>query len=344
MATFQEFQTEFFGIFSNSNFYEGKSYLEYMEESQTNDEDNIVDAKIILPLLAILGFESGDIAKNTTADGKDNTRPDFQVKLASGNIRCFLVEDKHTAYDLRKPQPLLQLMSYAASRGYDLGLICNGKLLLGWDLSHQSFPNPVLRLNIQEIVEAYRRGGLEELTAQQRQDLKSLYRRFHRQNFDNIETLIQEISRPENEWLSLARNLENAPDFDELLIADLKAAINLLEEDVLYQLNLLLEEYSQYEQAQYLPNGNGSSSDVNDQDTEEVDATPKVLLKIRKQILNYVRVYGVLEVSDFTWIDEQISQFAEAPTGSIQVLEEKIRNRSGGYPNFGSYKIRRFRY
>jgi len=324
-------------MFSSSNFYEGTSYLEYIAEPQTNDEDNIVDTKIVLPLLIALGFEPGDIAKNTTANGKDNTRPDFQVKLASGNIRCFLVEDKHTSYDLSRPDPLQQLMSYAPSRGYELGLVCNGKLLLGWDLSNQGSPNPVLHLDIQQIVETYHgqnlfaagNTGLDALTSQQLQDLKGLYRRFHRQNFDDIEILIQEISRPEAEWLSFARNPQNSPDFDELLIVDLKAAINLLEEDVLYQLELILEEYDQYCQARYLPNGNGngnghSSSDV---DADEVETAPKVLTKIRKQILNYVRAYGVLEVDDFTWIDERIGDFAETPTGSIQELEKKILKR-----------------
>ena len=151
MASFKEFQAEFFRIFSGSNFFEGKSYLEYVSEPQTNDEDNIVDTKIVLPLLVALGFEPGDIAKNTTASGKDNLRPDFQVKLASGNIRCFLVEDKHTAYDLSRPDPLQQLMSYAPSRGYELGLVCNGKFLLGWDLSNQGSPNPVLHLDIRVV-------------------------------------------------------------------------------------------------------------------------------------------------------------------------------------------------
>ena len=307
-----------------SNFSEGKSYLEYIVEPQTNDEDNVVDSKIVLPLLRALGFESGDIAKNTTARGKDNTRPDFQLRLARGNTRCFLVEDKHTAYDLSKPEPLQQLMSYAASRGYELGLVCNGKLLLGWDLSNQSFPSPVLRLDIQQIVETASNKGLDALTPEQLQDLKGLYRRFHRQNFDNIENLMQEISRPEDEWLSFARNQQNSPDFDELLIADLKAAINLLEEDVLYQLDLLLEEYAQYCQTRYLPNGNGNGNGYSDTDTDEAETAPKVLIKIRKKILNYARAYGVLEVDDFTWIDERIGNFAETPTGSIRELEKKI--------------------
>jgi hypothetical protein len=167
--------------------------------------------------------------------------------------------------------------------------------------------------------------GLDALTPEQLQDLKGLYRRFHKQNFGDIEILIQEISRSEDEWLNLARNPQNSPDFDELLIADLKAAINLLEEDVLYQLDLILEEYDQYCQARYLPNGNGhSSSNV---DADDAETAPKVLTKIRNQILNYVRAYGVLEVEDFTWIDERIGNFAEKPTGSIQELQNKILKR-----------------
>jgi len=325
VATFEEFQTEFFRLFSGGNFYAGRSYLEYIAEPQTNDEDNIVDTKIVLPLLLALGFESGDIAKNTTASGKDNTRPDFQVKLASGSIRCFLVEDKHTAYDLSRPDPLQQLMSYAPSRGYELGLVCNGKLLLGWDLSHQGSPNPVLHLDIHQVIET----GLDALTLEQVKALKGLHRRFHKQNFEDIETLIQRISKPENEWLDNAKNPVKNPDFDELLISDLKAAINLLEEDVLYQLDLLLEEYDQYSQAIYLPNGNGNShsSSSSDIDLDEDETAPRVLTKLRKQILNYVRAYGVLEVDDFTWIDERIGDFAETSTGSIRELEQRILKR-----------------
>ena len=331
MVNFEEFQSEFFRIFSNNNFYEGKTYLEYIAEPQTNDEDNIVDTKIVLPLLKALGFESGDIAKNTTASGKDSTRPDFQVKLASGNIRCFLVEDKHTAYDLTQPDPLQQLIGYASSRGYELGLLCNGRLLLGWNLSDQNSPNPVLQLDIQQIVETYHgqnllageKTGLDALTSEQTQALKGFYRRFHKQTFEDIETLIEQISKSEEEWLAGAKTPEENSDFDELLITDLKEAINLLEEDVLYQLDLLLEEYNQYCQAKYLPNGNGNGQNIQEDD----ETAPKVLTRLREQILNYVRAYGVLEVDDFTWINERISNFAETPTGSIRELEQKILNK-----------------
>mgnify|MGYP005865210111 CR=1 FL=1 len=106
--SFEQFIKDFFQIFSNSNFFENKNYLEYIATPQTNDEDNIVDTKIVLPLLLALGYESGDIAKNITNSGKDRSRPDFQVYLGSGNIRCFLVEDKNTAYDITAPEPLMQ--------------------------------------------------------------------------------------------------------------------------------------------------------------------------------------------------------------------------------------------
>lgn len=85
---FQKFVVNFFEIFTSNNFYEGKTYLEYVADPQTNDEDNIVDTKIVLPLLTALGFESGEITKNQTGGTKDNSRPDFQVKL-SDDYRCF---------------------------------------------------------------------------------------------------------------------------------------------------------------------------------------------------------------------------------------------------------------
>jgi hypothetical protein len=36
MIPFDEFQTKFFNIFTTNNFYDGKSYLEYIAEPQTN--------------------------------------------------------------------------------------------------------------------------------------------------------------------------------------------------------------------------------------------------------------------------------------------------------------------
>jgi hypothetical protein len=278
-----------------------------------------------------LGFEVGDISKNLSGGTKDNTRPDFQVCLADGNIRCFLVEDKHTDYDLSKPEPLQQLLNYAPIRGYELGLLCNGKLLLGWDLSDPSLPNPVLYLDIEQIIETYSgqnllaggKTGLEALQENHIQDLKSLYRRFHQQNFANIENLIQELSKSENEWLKFAISQSNNSNFDELLIKDLKEAINLLEEDVLYQLNLFLEEYDQYITTKYLPNGNGNGQGT----TEDEETVPKILTRLKQRIMNYLRVYGVLELEDFRWAEEKLMEFMDSSRGSIDELGNKFLKR-----------------
>lgn len=325
MTKFEDFALTFFDIFTSHNFYEGKNYLEYVAEPQTNDEDNIVDTKIVLPLLAALGFESGEITKNQIGGTKDNSRPDFQVKL-SDEYRCFLVEDKHTAYDLSKPEPLQQLVSYAPSRGYGLGLLCNGRLLLGWDLTNPTMPILVLHLDIQQIVETYlglnllanSQTGIDALTYEQLQSLKGLYRRFHRQNFEGIDVLIQDICKLPSEWEQSAYSQANNPNFDELLIEDLKQGIGLLEEDVLYQLDLLLQEYSDYTQAKYLPNG----SDPDDEPSE-----PKVITDLRKQILNYLRVSGLSELEDYDWASEKLLDYAQSPVGTIRQLADKFLDR-----------------
>ena len=325
MTTFEKFTSNFFEIFIASNFYEGKTYLEYVAEPQTNDEDNIVDTKIVLPLLSVLGFESGEITKNQTGGTKDSSRPDFQVKL-SDDYRCFLVEDKHTAYDLSKPEPLQQLVSYAPSRGYGLGLLSNGKLLLGWDLANPTMPILVLHLDIQQIVETYlglnllanSQTGIVALTYEQLQSLKGLYRRFHRQNFEGIDVLIQDIGKSPIEWEQSAYSQANNPNFDELLIEDLKRGIGLLEEDVLYQLDLLLQEYSDYTQAKYLPNGS---------DPDDVPTEPKVITDLRKQILNYLRVSGLREVDDYSWADEKLIDYAQNSVGTIRQLADKFLAR-----------------
>ena len=325
---FEKFLSNFFAIFTSSNFYESKTYLEYVAEPQTNDEDNIVDTKIVLPLLTALGFGSGEITKNQTGGTKDNSRPDFQVKL-SDDYRCFLVEDKHTAYDIRKPEPLLQLVNYAPIRGYSLGLLCNGRLLSGWDLANPTAPSLVLYLDIQQIVETYQgqnlfansQTGIEALTYEQQQALKGLYRRFHRQNFEGIDVLIQDIGKSPREWQESAYSQANNPNFDELLINDLKRGISLLEEDVLYQLDLLLQEYREYTQAKYAPNGN-EGADIDDEPTE-----PKFITRLRKQILNYLRVSGLRELDDYSWADEKLIDYAQNSMGTIRQLADKFLAR-----------------
>jgi hypothetical protein len=307
---FDEFQTRFFNIFTTNNFYDGKRYLDYIAEPQTNDEDNIVDTKIVLPLLTALGFESGDISKNLSGGTKDNTRPDFQVCLAEGNIRCFLVEDKHTAYDLSKAEPLQQLLNYAPIRGYDLGLICNGRLLLGWDLSNPNEPMPVLNLDIQSIIAR----GVGALTDEQKQSLKGLYRRFHQENFKDIEAAINRISKPLDQWNFFAYSKANNPNFDELLIDDLKKAITILEDDTLYQLNLLLEEHKSYVNAKYLFNESGSNIE------ERESNIPTKITDLRQQILNYLRISGLIELQEYSWANEKLIEYARNPQGTIEVL------------------------
>ena len=321
----EEFQESFFAIFSSENFYRGQNYLEYMANPQTNDEDNIVDTKIVLPLLSALGYQSGEVTKNQTDNSsKDSLRPDFQVKLSEEN-RCFLVEDKNTAFDLSQPEPLRQLVNYAPIRGYRLGLLCNGRSLLGWDLSDQNEPLPVLSLNIEEMVRTYQgfnslageKQGLEALTKQQQQTLRTLYRRYHRVNFEGIEVLIQQISKPLEQWRLDAWSKADNPNFDELLIADLKTAIALLEEDVLSQLNVLLEEYKTYSQTIYQANDNLEAD-------RNAFSIPQKITNLRKEILNYLRVSGLVEVEEFSWADEQLIRYANRPAGKIQPLADQF--------------------
>ncbi len=100
-----------------------------------------------------------------------------------------------------------------------------------------------------------------------------------------------------------------------MLIEDLKRGIGLLEEDVLYQLNLLLQEYREYTQAKFLTNG----SDPDDEPTE-----PKVITDLRKQILNYLRVSGLSEVDEYNWASEKLIEYAQNSMGTIKQLADKF--------------------
>ena len=100
------------------------------------------------------------------------------------------------------------------------------------------------------------------------------------------------------------------------MIEDLKRGIGLLEEDVLYQLDLLLQEYVEYTQAKYLPNGNSG--------IDEEPTTPKLITEIRKQILNYLRVSGLVEVDDYSWADEKLLDYAQNSGGTIRQLADQF--------------------
>ena len=100
-----------------------------------------------------------------------------------------------------------------------------------------------------------------------------------------------------------------------MLIEDLKRGIGLLEEDVLYQLNLLLQEYREYTQAKFLTNG----FDPDDEPTE-----PKVITDLRKQILNYLRVSGLSEVDEYNWASEKLIEYAQNSMGTIKQLADKF--------------------
>ncbi|WP_287129658.1 class I SAM-dependent DNA methyltransferase [Candidatus Cyanaurora vandensis] len=232
-----------------------------------------------------------------------------------------MVEDKNTAYSLKRPEPLQQLANYARSRGYSLGLLCNGQYLLGWDLSNPDLPNPILSLSLVEILETF--SGLNlfsetsgQLANHQEQALRALYRRFHKSNFVDIQRLIAEIGLDEAQWLQVARSQANNENFDELLIEDLRSAVKLLEDDVYYQLELVLAEYQTYCDVKYSPNGNGHE-----------ESMPKILSDLRKRILNHLRVQAISKVDDLLWADEKLVEFAENPHGTITVLANKLLKR-----------------
>ena len=84
---------------------------------------------------------------------------------------------------------------------------------------------------------------------------------------------------------------------------------------MLYQLQLLLEEYDQYCQNKYLPNIHATEQNYQETAT-------KILDRLRNQILNYLRAYGVLEVEEFSEIVEKLLEFAQTAVLGTKIVEQ----------------------
>ena len=74
------------------------SYADYMslsDEQRGDDEQDIVDIRLSVELLKLLGYDSADWTYNRN---KERNRPDFIIRSAGKVI--FFLEDKHTGSKL----------------------------------------------------------------------------------------------------------------------------------------------------------------------------------------------------------------------------------------------------
>lgn len=107
----------------NNNELLYKDYLSLPVENRSDDEQNIVDMRLTVKLLELLGYSSTDWVYNKI---KDKNRPDFVIKVKVRVV--FFIEDKRTSLEL--DQETGQIKRYLESVA-NIGLIFNGHEIIG---------------------------------------------------------------------------------------------------------------------------------------------------------------------------------------------------------------------
>ncbi len=196
-AAYAQFETALLGKLRGWRRVQGTTTLTlpaYLATSPHGDERPVVDP-LTRDILLCLGYENEHIAYN---ESLLRGFPDYQVRLSSipGNT-VFIVENKATNIgDFTATRgddsesPLAQLQRYVLASGSyaRLGLLCNGRVLEGWEIGigerHLLFQLDLVRLAS---------GG--ELLEVDRETMRGLFLRCARVFFEGTESLLNDAVR-----------------------------------------------------------------------------------------------------------------------------------------------------
>lgn len=201
--SFEGFLTSFIGELASDHFSTDGCLVSYLATPDINrigDEANIVDLRITKSLLSALGYASKEIDYN---DQKDALRPDYAIKIAEHPCpACFIVEDKSsTTLNLRLHHP--QLQAYMTQAAAPCGILINGHSILVYDQLEGGLQTPAIELPLADTVLAWRgehlfalgKTGLAALAeCGVISLLAALWRRFKRQSFAGLQTLIDDLT------------------------------------------------------------------------------------------------------------------------------------------------------
>lgn len=286
--SFDDFVNQFFTHISDDNFYQSNSYTSYLSlpvSDRSNDEADIVDAKITTALIKALGYASGEVLYNRPQANRKRT--DFTVKIANYPRPCFVAESKNTATTKLNEQ-LPQLADYMRSQGSTRGLLCDGKLILTYELDGGQ-ANLTGEIGLWQLVEKWRgeslySGGKTGFATFDNHDqliLKAFWQRFNRSVFEGLPKLIQDLTLtaagnshasdgstwPGESRIPVFRQIE--PDFDLKLTEQSAEVIVMIALDVEAQLSVRLDEYIQFELEE---NAYSNGNDTFDQRFEQEEA------------------------------------------------------------------------
>ncbi len=195
--TYQRFEAALLDVLRKPRRVQGSATLtltEYLATNPQGDERPVVDP-LVDELLRTLGYETAHIVYN---ESLLRGFPDYQVRLAEvpGNT-VFIVEDKATnvtdftaARGDESESPLAQLQRYVLASGSyaHLGLLCNGRVLEGWEIGSGE-RHLLFRLDLAHLA-----SGAEPREAD-RETLRALFRRCGRIFFTRAESLLEDAVR-----------------------------------------------------------------------------------------------------------------------------------------------------
>ncbi len=176
------------------------SYADYLalpNTQRSNDEADVVDSKFTLNVLQWLGYDTGDIIYNRPLPGQPGDKPDYVIKMLGAT--AFIVEDKSTDEHFNTAS-IKQLRRYTAgTSGYCLWTNAQSILALRFDANG----------HYQTLVEVRVDGvfGHQKLPFSQEANFEILHLLFRKKRFEDITTLIKEVSIGESEWMAQAKPL-----------------------------------------------------------------------------------------------------------------------------------------
>lgn len=265
-SDFNSFVEQFFTHLADDNFYQSASLINYLSlpnAQRTNDEANIVDAKITSILISALGYSSGEIQYNLAQANRKRT--DFTVRITEYPRPCFVAESKNTATK-KLNENLAQLADYMRSQGATRGLLIDGKTILTYETSSgQIILTGEIVLN--ELVEKWRgeslfadnKSGFEAFDKHDIVILKAFWQRFNKAVFEGLPKLIRDLTLTTNgkphssdgkTWRTESRikiYQQTEPEFNDELTKESARVIEMIALDVEAQLALRLDEYQKFE-------------------------------------------------------------------------------------------------
>ena len=331
-----DFAAAFLERLASNAFHDVGSMTDYLAlpaSRRTGDEANIVDLRVTRALLESLGYQAAEINYNV---GKDNLRPDYEIRIARYPDCCFVVEDKTTT-EMRLESHRSQLESYMSARRAARGLLVNGSRLIGYDDTGPA-TSATIDFSLANAVRSWQgdatgRSGWDALAQADQDTLTVIARRYGRLAFEGVAHLIDDLTldRDGNPHASdgstwqagVARlPLTDARDGAQHLVASIQDLIGELRSDVAVQFAARRQEYETFRtEVAHAPGSTVLAETIMDDiSARTVSLVPNGATDRRDRLAHRLRQ----------------AMRGERPVSEIQEVIAEIRSAVGGRGNPGA--------